>query len=86
MKTKKIVTFLIVAAALLVLPLILQQGGNAWVRIGDMALRMALVALGRNLVGGSAGLLALGYVVSLPSVPTCLRCWARRTWPMPFPQ
>ncbi|MDO8373901.1 MAG: ABC transporter ATP-binding protein [Pseudomonadota bacterium] len=62
MKTKKIVTFLIVAAALLVLPLILQQGGNAWVRIVDMALLYVLLALGLNIVVGYAGLLDLGYV------------------------
>lgn len=62
MKTRKIVTFLIVAAALLVLPLILQQGGNAWVRIVDMALLYVLLALGLNIVVGYAGLLDLGYV------------------------
>lgn len=62
MKTKKIVTFLIVAAALLVLPLLLQQGGNAWVRIVDMALLYVLLALGLNIVVGYAGLLDLGYV------------------------
>ena len=62
MKTKKIATFLIVAAALLVLPLILQQGGNAWVRIVDMALLYVLLALGLNIVVGYAGLLDLGYV------------------------
>ncbi|CAN5194268.1 branched-chain amino acid ABC transporter permease [soil metagenome] len=62
MKTKKLVTFLIVALALLVLPLLLQQGGNAWVRIVDMALLYVLLALGLNIVVGYAGLLDLGYV------------------------
>jgi branched-chain amino acid transport system permease protein len=61
-KSKKLITFLIVAAALLVLPLILQQGGNAWVRIVDMALLYVLLALGLNIVVGYAGLLDLGYV------------------------
>ena len=62
MKSKKIATFLIAAAVLLVLPLILQQGGNAWVRIVDMALLYVLLALGLNIVVGYAGLLDLGYV------------------------
>ena len=61
-QSKKLVTFLVVAAALLVLPLILQQGGNAWVRIVDMALLYVLLALGLNIVVGYAGLLDLGFV------------------------
>ena len=35
---KKIIVFLLAAAGLLVLPLVLQGFGNAWVRIADMAL------------------------------------------------
>src|SRR5438128_3739709 len=62
MKSNKLVTFFIVAAALLVLPLLLQQGGNAWVRILDAALLYVLLALGLNIVVGYAGLLDLGYV------------------------
>ena len=62
MNPKKLLTFLIVAAALLVLPLLLQQGGNAWVRIVDTALLYVLLALGLNIVVGYAGLLDLGYV------------------------
>ena len=62
MKSKKILTFLVVAAALIVLPLFLQLGGNAWVRIVDMALLYVLLALGLNIVVGYAGLLDLGYV------------------------
>ena len=62
MKTNKLFTFLLVALALLVLPLLLQQGGNAWVRILDMALLYVLLALGLNIVVGYAGLLDLGYV------------------------
>ncbi|APW39260.1 ABC transporter ATP-binding protein [Rhodoferax koreense] len=53
---------LIGAVALLVLPLILQGFGNAWVRIADMALLYVLLALGLNIVVGYAGLLDLGYV------------------------
>ncbi|MGH8034681.1 MAG: ABC transporter permease subunit, partial [Lysobacterales bacterium] len=62
MKPNKLVTFFIFAAALMVLPLLLQQGGNAWVRIVDMALLYVLLALGLNIVVGFAGLLDLGYV------------------------
>jgi branched-chain amino acid transport system permease protein len=62
MKKNRLVTFLVVAIALLVLPLLLQQGGNAWVRIVDMALLYVLLALGLNIVVGYAGLLDLGYV------------------------
>lgn len=50
------------AIALLVLPLILQSFGNAWVRIADLALLYVLLALGLNIVVGYAGLLDLGYV------------------------
>ena len=59
---KKIILFLLAAVALLVLPLILQSFGNAWVRIADMALLYVLLALGLNIVVGYAGLLDLGYV------------------------
>ena len=62
MKTNKLFSFLLVALALLILPLLLQQGGNAWVRILDMALLYVLLALGLNIVVGYAGLLDLGYV------------------------
>jgi len=47
---------------LLVLPLLLQGFGNAWVRIADMALLYVLLSLGLNIVVGYAGLLDLGYV------------------------
>ena len=62
MKPNKLVTFLLVAVGLLILPLLLQNGGNAWVRIVDMALLYVLLALGLNIVVGYAGLLDLGYV------------------------
>ncbi|SFB79996.1 amino acid/amide ABC transporter membrane protein 2, HAAT family [Polaromonas sp. OV174] len=62
MKLNKLATFLIAGIALLVLPLLLQQGGNAWVRIVDMTLLYVLLALGLNIVVGYAGLLDLGYV------------------------
>ncbi len=62
MKQNRFLSFIVIAAALLVLPLFLQQGGNAWVRIVDMALLYVLLALGLNIVVGYAGLLDLGYV------------------------
>ena len=62
MKHQKIIGFVIAAFALLVLPLVLQSFGNAWVRIADMALLFVLLALGLNIVVGYAGLLDLGYV------------------------
>ncbi|MDT8998169.1 ABC transporter ATP-binding protein [Paucibacter sp. APW11] len=46
----------------LLLPLALQQLGNAPVRIADQALLYVLLALGMNVVVGYAGLLDLGYV------------------------
>ncbi|OGB29363.1 MAG: ABC transporter ATP-binding protein [Burkholderiales bacterium RIFCSPLOWO2_12_FULL_61_40] len=62
MKQQKIVVFLLAAVGLLVLPLLLQSFGNAWVRIADMALLFVLLSLGLNIVVGYAGLLDLGYV------------------------
>jgi branched-chain amino acid transport system permease protein len=62
MKQKQIIGFLAAALGLLILPLILQGFGNAWVRIADMALLYVLLALGLNIVVGYAGLLDLGYV------------------------
>ncbi len=59
---KKIVLFLAAAIGLVVLPLVLQGFGNAWVRIADMALLYVLLSLGLNIVVGYAGLLDLGYV------------------------
>jgi branched-chain amino acid transport system permease protein len=48
--------------AMLIVPLVLQLFGNAWVRIADMALLYVLLALGLNIVVGYAGLLDLGFV------------------------
>jgi branched-chain amino acid transport system permease protein len=63
MKPKHRLTAIVLAAiGLLVVPLILQGFGNAWVRIADMALLYVLLALGLNIVVGYAGLLDLGYV------------------------
>ncbi|BDT68516.1 hypothetical protein os1_26990 [Comamonadaceae bacterium OS-1] len=53
---------IICAVVALILPLILQNFGNAWVRIADMALIYVMLALGLNVVVGFAGLLDLGYV------------------------
>jgi len=62
MKQNKFSQYLLIGLALLVLPLILQFFGNAWVRIADVALLYVLLALGLNIVVGYAGLLDLGYV------------------------
>jgi branched-chain amino acid transport system permease protein len=59
---QRIAFYIACAIAALVLPLILQQAGNAWVRIVDAALLYVLLALGLNIVVGNAGLLDLGYV------------------------
>jgi branched-chain amino acid transport system permease protein len=61
-QAQKIVLFLLAAAGLILVPIILQGFGNAWVRIADMALLYVLLALGLNIVVGYAGLLDLGYV------------------------
>ena len=61
-RQNKYVVIAVSAFLLLALPLVLQQGGNAWVRIADAALLYVLLALGLNIVVGYAGLLDLGYV------------------------
>ena len=62
MKDNKTLQYLLIGIGLLILPLIAQQFGNAWVRIIDIALLYVLLALGLNIVVGYAGLLDLGYV------------------------
>jgi branched-chain amino acid transport system permease protein len=62
MKSNKIFTYLLWGLGLVLLPLLLQNFGNAWVRIADMALLYVLLAVGLNIVVGYAGLLDLGYV------------------------
>ena len=62
MTNNKNLQWIVGGIALLVLPLILQFFGNAWVRIADIALLYVLLALGLNIVVGYAGLLDLGYV------------------------
>ena len=61
-RQNKYAVFAIAAIALLVLPLVLQSQGNAWVRIADAALLYVMLALGLNIVVGYAGLLDLGFV------------------------
>jgi len=58
----RITAWAVAAIVLLVLPHGLQQFGNAWVRIADLALLYVMLALGLNIVVGYAGLLDLGYV------------------------
>ena len=52
----------LVVVALAVLPMVVGQYGNAWVRILDFALLYIMLALGLNIVVGFAGLLDLGYI------------------------
>jgi branched-chain amino acid transport system permease protein len=61
-KQNKLAVYALATLALLILPLLLQSAGNAWVRIADVALLYVLLALGLNIVVGYAGLLDLGYV------------------------
>lgn len=58
----KTLKYLAAGVGLLLLPLLLQSFGNAWVRIADLALLYVMLALGLNIVVGYAGLLDLGYV------------------------
>ena len=58
----KLVVYAASAIGLILLPLVAQYFGNAWVRIIDIALLYVLLALGLNIVVGYAGLLDLGYV------------------------
>ncbi|MEO7855142.1 MAG: ABC transporter ATP-binding protein, partial [Rubrivivax sp.] len=58
----KFVVFFLSGLALIVLPLLVQPFGDAWVRILDIALLYVMLALGLNIVVGYAGLLDLGYV------------------------
>ena len=51
-----------IALALLALPFVLAMAGTAWVRITNLAILYALLALGLNIVVGFAGLLDLGYI------------------------
>jgi branched-chain amino acid transport system permease protein len=59
---QRIAFYIACAIAAIVTPLLLQQAGNAWVRILDIALLYVLLSLGLNIVVGYAGLLDLGYV------------------------
>src|SRR5689334_25004871 len=55
--------YLIAAAALLAAPFLIDATlGRTWVRIVDVALLFAMLALGLNIVVGYAGLLDLGYI------------------------
>ncbi len=62
MKNNKSLVTLASALGLLLLPLLLQFFGNAWVRIADQSLLYVLLAIGLNIVVGYAGLLDLGFV------------------------
>jgi branched-chain amino acid transport system permease protein len=61
-KQSKLIAMLVGGFFLLILPILLQPFGNAWMRIIDMALLYVMLALGLNIIVGFAGLLDLGYV------------------------
>src|SRR5215218_3856992 len=61
-KDNKVAVFVAAGIGLVLLPLVAQYFGNAWVRIIDIALLYVLLALGLNIVVGYAGLLDLVYV------------------------
>jgi len=52
----------LIAIALLTLPFALAAVGTTWVRVTNLAILFALLALGLNIVVGFAGLLDLGYI------------------------
>ncbi|MCC6610427.1 MAG: ABC transporter ATP-binding protein [Burkholderiales bacterium] len=52
----------LVGAALAAVPFVAALGGQAWVRIVNLALLYVMLALGLNIVVGFAGLLDLGYI------------------------
>ena len=62
LQKNKLITFVLVAIALAVLPHVALSFGQGWVRIIDLALLYVLLALGLNIVVGYAGLLDLGFV------------------------
>jgi branched-chain amino acid transport system permease protein len=62
MKNNKPLVTVVAALGLLILPLLLQNFGSAWVRIADQSLLYVMLAIGLNIVVGYAGLLDLGFV------------------------
>jgi branched-chain amino acid transport system permease protein len=62
MRQKQVLVFVVLALALVALPLFAQQLGQGPVRIMALAMLYVLLALGLNIVVGYAGLLDLGFV------------------------
>jgi len=56
------IALVVIAVALLALPIALNSVGTAWVRITNLAILYVFLALGLNIVVGFAGLLDLGYI------------------------
>lgn len=83
-KQGKLVAFVLCGIGLLVLPLLLQPFGNAWVRIIDMALLYVMLALGLNIIVGFAGLLDLGYVAFFAVGAYFMGLLGSPTWPKRF--
>ncbi|MEY4592551.1 MAG: hypothetical protein RIR18_1446 [Pseudomonadota bacterium] len=62
MKLNTRLLWITLAPLLLALPFIAGLGGQAWVRILDLAILYVFLALGLNIVVGLAGLLDMGYI------------------------
>lgn len=62
MKLNRRLLWISFAPLLLVLPFLAGLGGQAWVRILDLAILYVFLALGLNIVVGLAGLLDMGYI------------------------
>ena len=62
MKLNPRLLWITLAPLLLALPFIAGLGGQAWVRILDLAILYVFLALGLNIVVGLAGLLDMGYI------------------------
>ncbi|AKJ30579.1 ABC transporter permease subunit [Caldimonas brevitalea] len=62
LQKNKLLFYVLIGIALVVLPHLVLTAGQGWVRIIDLALLYVMLALGLNIVVGYAGLLDLGYV------------------------
>ncbi len=59
---KSVLAIALIGVVLALLPFIVGQAGQGWVRIMNFALLYVMLALGLNIVVGFAGLLDLGYI------------------------
>ena len=71
LKHRNLIAMALAAVGLLLLPLLLQGFGNAWVRIADMALLYVLLALGLILWLAMPACSIWAMWLFSPLVPTC---------------